>query len=235
MDDNLEFEIDIFQLLESIKSNIFFIIGICIITSTVMIAYTIFFVEKEYIATGKLVVVQSQSESNNELNYNDVILSQKLTDTYKQILLSERIGEKVLDKIDVDVTLSEYKEKLVVTSIGDTEVINVSIKTTDPSESALIVNTTMAVFEDEIYDIMSIDNVSILDNAKIPDYHSSPNLKSSAAIGFLLGIVISFLIVIYGFLRKNFIMNEDELESLLEVPVIGIIPYYKEEEVINNE
>jgi capsular polysaccharide biosynthesis protein len=226
-DNEKEYEIDFTQILDSIKKFVLPIIIICIVTSILSLLVTTIFIDKKYKATGKIIVVQSLTQDESQLSYDDVIMSQKLVDTYTEILLSDRIGDIVIEKIDTDLTTGDYKNQLIVTSVNDTEVINVSIETSDPKTSAAIVNTTLDVFKDEISSIMSIENVSILDEAKIPSTPSSPNIAKNTLIGLLIGILISGVVVLYDVLKNNFIKDEDELKDLLGIPVIGIIPEHQ--------
>ena len=219
-----EYEIDFTQILDSIKKLLLPIIIICIVTSILSLIITVTFIEKKYQASGKLIVTQTLSQEQTQLSYNDVVLSQKLVDTYTQILLSDRIGDLVIANLDTDITTTDYKNQLKVTSVSDTEVINVSIETFDPELSAEIVNITLDVFKDEIPMIMSIENVSILDKAKVPTVPSSPSVLKNTLIGLLIGILISGGLVLYDILKNNFVKDEDELRDLLGIPVIGIIP-----------
>jgi capsular polysaccharide biosynthesis protein len=230
-DKGYEYDIDFSQILDSIKKLILPIVMICIVTSILALLVTVVFIDKKYKATGKLIVVQSLNQEQTQLSYNDVVMSQKLVDTYTQILLSDRVGDIVIDKIDSDLTTNDYKNQLKVSSVNDTEVINVSMETLDPELSAQIVNITLDVFKDEIFSIMSIENISILDRAKVSSSSSSPSITKNGLIGLLIGILISGILVLYDILKNNFVKDEDDLRELLGIPVIGMIPeYYKNEE-----
>jgi capsular polysaccharide biosynthesis protein len=234
-DNEYEYEIDFTQILDSIKKLMLPILIVCIVTLLLSLLTTVLFIDKKYNATGKLIVVQSLNQDQSQLSYNDVVMSQKLVDTYTQILLSDRVGDIVLKKIDTDLTTSDFKNQLNVTSVSDTEVIIVSMETLDPELSAEIVNVTLDVFKDEIFSIMSIENVSILDRAKVPTTSSSPSVAKNSVIGLLIGILISGGLVLYDILKNNFIKDEDELRDLLGVPVIGIIPNHEQYLEVGNE
>jgi capsular polysaccharide biosynthesis protein len=223
-DKGYEYDIDVSQIIDSIKKSFLPIVIICIFTTITTLLVTVEFIDKKYKATGKLIVVQSLNKEQTQLSYNDVVMSQKLVDTYIQILLSDRVGDIVIDNIDSELTTNDYKNQLKVTSVNDTEVINVSMETLDPELSTQIVNLTLDVFKDEVYSIMSIENVSILDRAKVPTTSSSPSITKNMMIGLLIGILISGGLVLYDILRNNFVKDEDELRDLLGIPVIGVIP-----------
>lgn len=219
-----EYEIDFSQIIGSIRKLLVPILIICLSTAILSLLATTLVIDKQYKASGKLIVVQSLSQDQSQISYNDIVISQKLVDTYTQILLSDRIGDLVIDELDNEFTTEDYKNLLKVTSVNDTEVINVAIETLDPELSANVVNITLKVFKEEVSSIMSIENVSILSEAKVPVNPSSPSIANNTLIGLLIGILISGGLVIYNILRNNFVKDEEELRDLLGLPVIGIIP-----------
>jgi capsular polysaccharide biosynthesis protein len=219
-----EYEIDFSQIIGSIRKLLLPILIICLSTAILSLLATTFFIDKQYKAAGKLIVVQSLSQDQSQLSYNDIVISQKLVDTYTQILLSDRIGDLVIDEVDSEFTTEDYKKLLKVSSVNDTEVISVAIETLDPELSANIVNITLEVFKEEVSSIMSIENVSILTEAKVPVNPSSPSIAKNTIIGLLIGILISGGLVLYNILKNNFVKDEEELMALLGLPVIGIIP-----------
>ena len=230
-----EYEINITQIINAIKKLYIKILIICISTTVLALLFTTIFVDKQYLATGKLIIVQSSSQSQSELDYNDIVLNQKLVDTYKQILLSDKIADIVLSKVATDMTSEEFKKQLQVNAISNTEVINLSIETFSPELSADIINTTLAVFQTQIYEIMSIQNVNVLDNAKVPTTASSPNIFQNMLLGLLVGLLISGVLVIYDLFKNNYVLDEDDLYNLIKVPVIGIIPQFTDTKEVTHE
>ena len=70
----------------------------------------------------------------------------------------------------------------------------------------------------------SIENVTVLNSAKIPEKKSSPSNIKNTMIGFLLGCVIDGCIVLYILLNDRNIRTEEELKQIFDYPIIGLIP-----------
>ena len=226
MEDNyLEDSIDLFKIFSKIKELFATCIVICCITSTAAFAYSSLLIEPSYTSTGKMIVVQNgDSTTNNQLNINDVNLSQKLVNTYSEILKSEKISDIVFAKLELPYSNKEFNQIVKISGANNTEVINISATTGDPQESTMIVNTIIEVFQEEIYSIMRIENVSILNWAKVPTAKSSPSILQNTIIGLLLGIIISGLLVILAVVFDNKIKTEEELKEIMGISVIGVIP-----------
>jgi capsular polysaccharide biosynthesis protein len=81
---------------------------------------------------------------------------------------------------------------------------------------------------------MKVDNVSVLDKADPQEIHGpvAPNPKLNIAVAFMLalmlGVGISFLL---DYLDDT-IKTEEDIETLLGVPVLTSIPRFKESDAI---
>ena len=211
-----EEEIDLSQIFEIIKEKLVLFILICMVTCTIALCVTKFLMKEEYTATAKLIVVQKSNSSSAQQNYtySDLQLSQKLASTYSQIIMSEAISDPVIsnlglfDKYEID---SEKYENIVsVSSANNTEVINVEVKTNDPALSAEIANEVVRVFEEKIYDIMQIENVTTLTDAKVPTRKSGPSTMRNVAIGGFIGLLICGVITIIQLLTDTQVKTEEE-------------------------
>ena len=96
-----------------------------------------------------------------------------------------------------------------------------------------IANTTAAVFKKEVPKIMSIDNVSILAKAEL-DESLSPikpqpllNIAIAVVIGLMAGVALSFLLEYLD----NSIKDEQDIDQIMELPVIEVISLMEEEEL----
>ena len=75
--------------------------------------------------------------------------------------------------------------------------------------------------------IMNIDNVSILSSANNTSKKISPKLTQNVVIAFILGVILTLIIVISKELLDKRIKSEEDVENELGVPVLGSIPKLK--------
>ena len=184
-----------------------------------------FLLSEEFTATSRLIVVQQQNpDANQQITYNDVQLSQKLVNTYSEIIKSEAVLDKVSESLNIIYDAEELQKMLSVASVNNTEVFDVSITSNDPELSADITNEIVDVFRDEVMDIMNVSNITILNEAKVPTEKSGPSNIKNAAIGFMAGFVISGLIVVVRTLKDTKVKTEEEVRAIFDYPIIGVIP-----------
>ena len=228
-----EDEIDLTQIFEIIKDKLILFILICMVCCTIALCVTKFLMKKEYTATAKLIVVQKSDSVSAQQNYtySDLQLAQKLAATYSQIIMSEAISDPVItnlnlyDKYEID---SEKYGKIVkVSSANNTEVMNIEVTTNDPQLSAEIANDVVDVFEEKIYDIMQIENVTTLTDAKVPEKKSGPSTLKNTAIGGAIGLLICAAIVVLQLFTDTKVKTEEEVKKIFDYPIIGSIPDFE--------
>jgi len=222
---NDSYELDLQRFWEVIKKSKWVISLILVLCCVGTGLATHFLMTKEYSATASIVIVSN--ESDQAMTYSDVQLSQKLTTTYGRILMSESVGEQVIKNlglIEKGITVLDYKEIVSVSSEANTEILDITAKTSDPILSAQIANETVKVFSNQVYNIMNIRNVTILDQAKIPTKPSGPNMKRNLILGLAVGVFLSFIIVGIKYIKDTKVRTTEEVKKLLGWPIIGNIP-----------
>lgn len=236
-----EYEIDLLQVWEIVKEKLILFILICMVCCTIALCITKFVLKEEYTATAKLIVVQKSDSASAQQNYtySDLQLSQKLAATYSQIIMSEAISDPVISNLDLfnkyEIDSEKYGKIVKVGSADNTEVMNINVTTNDPALSADIANEVVDVFEEKIFDIMQIENVTTLTDAKVPQKKSGPSTLKNTMIGGLLGLVICGIITVLQLLTDTKVKTEEEVKKIFDYPIIGSIPDFEIKDTEDDE
>lgn len=227
--------IDLLKLFEIVMKNIVWFIIVIILCGTVAYAGTTLLIDKTYSATATVIIVQNNnSNASQTVTYNDVQLSQKLVSTYTQILQSEAIGDSVVANLDLydkyEIDTEKLNKMVEVKAASNTEVMNITATTKDPKLSADIANEMVSVFKKKIFDIMSVENVTVLNSAKIPTKPSGPSVLKNTAIGMMIGAVLCGIYAVIVLLTDTKVKTEEDVKKIFDYPVIGVIPEFKVEE-----
>ncbi|NCB43145.1 MAG: hypothetical protein EOM59_11065 [Clostridia bacterium] len=183
--------------------------------------------EEIYTTTASMVVNSKQVKllEGEVVLTNDIYLSQKMVNTYRVILLSDNVLEKVNKDIEANLSPAQMREWITVESPKDTEVISVTIRNTDPSLAVQIANSMMRVAPEVISQTVEVGSINVLDYAKVPadpdEVKVGLNLSVGGFLGLLAGILLSFLLFI---LRPTFRTKEQIVENI-QLPVFGSIPH----------
>lgn len=164
---------------------------------------------------------------------------QDLTATMTTALPSRSLAEEVIRRENLQVDPDTFKdERLTVTQLEETQLIEVSYTDTDPRRAQRVVNTIGEVFSEQVSDLS--DNASavtatVWETAAAPGSPVSPNpIRDgllAAALGVLLGTGLALLLE----LLNDRWRSAEELEQVSGVPVFGIIPQFEVEKGIKKD
>ncbi|WP_213819025.1 YveK family protein [Garciella nitratireducens] len=220
-----EEEIDLREILHLLKKQWRMIASITLIAIIMSAIISIFILNPVYQATSTILVGRNQeNHSQTEDLYSDVTLSKQLVNTYGEIIKTSAVLDPVIHNLKLDTTIDQLSEKITVTPVGETELIQVTVQDRYPMKAADISNEICEVFSDKIQEIMKVDNVSIIEQAVAPTTPVKPNKMLNIAIGGVLGLMVSIFIVFLKEYLDNTIKTPEDVQKYLELPVLGTIP-----------
>lgn len=218
-----EKEIDLLELWKIIKKNFIKYVLVGIIFGMVSYAISMYMIAPKYESSVSLIV-NSEEGKNNNLQYNDIQLNQKLVGTYTEIIKTRGIFDLVNNNLGLDISYDQFSKMVSVDSKNNTEIFEVKVRDTIPERAADIANETANVFKDSIVNIMKVDNVQVLDKAIVAEKPVSPNINKNVLLGFILGFILSIFISVLKFLTDTTIKTSEDITNEFGLPVIGMIP-----------
>jgi capsular polysaccharide biosynthesis protein len=223
-EDIMEETISLKELLETLKKRLVMIILITMTAGLLSGIVSYFFITPIYQASTQILVNQAKGEQTL-YSPSEVQTNLQLINTYNVIIKSPAILDKVIVQLGLDMTAGQLNGKITVGSEKDSQVVNISVQDPDANMAADIANKTAEVFQTEIVKIMSVDNVSILAKANVVD-NQSPikpqpvmNIAIAIVVGLMAGVGLAFLLEYFD----NTIKNEQDIEKILELPILGVI------------
>lgn len=219
-------EIDIGQLLGYFKSKLIYVIFAMSIAFCLSSIYVNKFRVPEY--TSYTTILLNQSNENSSITNTDLQIARSLVSTYGQIIKSKRVLRTVIQKLNLDVEYSALAASVSVGEVTDTSILRISVTDPDSSKAADIANEIAEVFSEEIQEIYKIENISIIDKAEITDVASSTSTMKIIGIATIAGAFVSIAVIFVIFYFDTTIKNEEDIERVTGLPVIGIVPISRE-------
>ena len=134
--------------------------------------YTIGFIKPMYTASTTLVLATSSGENTqdatNSITTTDVTLNSKLVSTYSELVKSKKVLRKVISNLNIDVKEESLRKNITVSSVKDTELIEITVSNEEPIYATQIANEIANVFSEEVNDIYNINNIHVVDTAEVP-------------------------------------------------------------------
>lgn len=222
-------EISLRDLYYILRKRAWLIIILPIIAVVISWGVSTFVIEPEYETFTTLMVGKPKDYLNeNKLEYNELILNQKLVSTYGEIVKSRLVTDRVIKDLNLGISYESFRSKVNVNLVKDTEIIKLQVVDTDPALAAKIANKTAQVFMSEVKTIMNIENVQVIDLAQTPIRPVRPRVLLNIAIAGVLGLMISVFIAFLIEFMDNSIKTPEDVENYLGIPVLGTIPVIKE-------
>jgi len=226
----MEETISLQDLFKTVKKRIGLIALLTLLAVTIAGVVSFLVLTPMYETSTQILVNQEASEATQLTNQN-IQTDLQLINTYSVIIKSPAILDEVSSQLNLDMTVEQLNEKITVATAENSQVVNITVQDEDPGQAVDIANTTAVVFEGEIQELMNVDNVSILSPAVLKE-NPSPvapnpvlNMAIAAVIGLMLGVGIAFLI---EYLDTT-IKDQQDIEDILGIPMLGIISPIKEE------
>lgn len=226
-------ELTIQDLFIIFVENIKAIILTIILFVLLAVGYTKFIVTPMYESSTKIILVNSEEDKSGdkvEITTSDIALNQKLVSTYSEIITSRKVVQRTIEKLNLNIKYADLAKNITVTPVKDSEVINVSVKTENKENAANLANTLIESFALEVKEIYDIQNVKQLDKAIPSQTPYNVNMVKNIIIFSVIGFVLVYGILFLKEYFKTTISTVDELEQLLNLPIIGIVPELEEKE-----
>ncbi len=201
-----------------------------LILGPVLAGAAAFYISKQmtpiYATSATLLVNQTQTPGT--VLYNDILTSERLTNTYTELVKRQVILDGVIRRLALDMGFSELAAKMSVSAIPDTQLLRITIEDPDPVRASIIANTTAQEFiDDNTRQLGRPGTVSIAQEATVPGAPSKPNVQLNTMLGVLLGfLVVGSLAVLLEYLDDTIKADEDT-EGALGLAMLGVVRRHK--------
>lgn len=151
-----------------------------------------------YSASTTLLVNQTQVPGT--IAYNDILTSERLTRTYKELIQQRPVLDDVIERLALPYDSRRLGSMIDVAVVPETQLLKLSVENADPAMASRIANATAETFIDQNTQnqLSRAGEVSVVETATTPSDPIKPNVQLNtllaAFIGLLLAGAAAFLI-----------------------------------------
>lgn len=216
------------DLIQALKKRWIMIVTITLIATLISGVVSFFLIKPQYEASTK-VFIGKEEGADEAYNNNDIQMYQKLMKTYSETIKTKDLLNKALKTVKTDLKVEDVMNGITVVPVADTQILQIKFKSTSPEDAKNIIQAVTDEFMTTSKELVPNGNIRVIETVETPKNPVSPNKKMNIAIAFLLGLMVSVgLTFLLEFLDNTF-KNKDEMERILELPVLGVIPNIDEE------
>ena len=215
-------EINIKDFFNYLKKYILIICGVVVIFVIGVFIYDKSIKKPLYTTYTTIILTKSnETQTSTTITQNDILLNQKLVETYTRIIKSKLVLDQVISETGITYTAEELGQNVAVEAYENTEMLKISVTDSDPELAASIANSIAQVFSGEVAKIYQMNNISVIDIAQVPEEVSNNTLTRDFFIALFISIFgsIGVIFIIYYF--DDSIKLTDDLEEEIGMPVIA--------------
>ena len=219
---NDEMEIDLLDLAYMLLDNWHYLL-ICLLAGALIFnAYSFFSINPTYQSTSKLYVVSTSDDS--VVNLNDLNLGTSLTSDYEELMLSYPVLNRVIEKLDLDMSYTQLRGLYTLNNPTDTRVLQITATTTDPQLSMDLAETMAVEAASYLPDTMSTKAPNIAQHARLPEHKAGPSYFKYTMMGGLLGLILCAGVLIIRYLMDDTVHSAEEMEKYFGLVPLTTIP-----------
>ena len=203
------------------------IMAVTLITISISAVVSFFVLEPVYESGTSLIINRIENETERYLDFDDVVLNQKLVNTYGKIAKSDAVLKKTMENFNMDMDVDEFSKMVSTTIFADTEIIEISVMSKSPDEAASIANNIAVSFIDEIKRTMGTENVKVLDMAEVPKSPAKPEKMLIIIVTGFIGMIMGLFIAFSKEYIDSTIKTPRDVERKLGIQIMGVIPSYE--------
>lgn len=205
-------DIDPMLILKRVTKYIWIIITIGVIFSIAAYIWSSVMVVPKYNSSTKVYVLNNNI-NEKKLTTQDFQIGNYLLKDYKEIILSSKVLERVIDKNGIKMNLVELRSKIEVKIPQDTRILTITVEDTDAKRAADIANAVRDEAFEEIKEITKEESVNILEKAQESKSPSSPDIRKNTIMAGAIGILLSLGIVVLKEVLDDRVKKQEDIEE----------------------
>ncbi len=157
--------------------------------------------------------------------YYDSSTAQQLSLTFPYILSSDLLTDAIMQ----DMGTTSINRSISATSISDSNMITMSVISSDPEDAQAILESAIRVYPDVARFVIGPTKFNMIDAPTLPTTpYNQPRYSVNFAKGAMAGAGIGILLIaVYAFLRKT-VHKEEEIRQVINLKCLASIPNLKQ-------
>lgn len=231
-------ELDLRELFNMFWSKKIEIVIITLIFVIIGGVYSFMFTTPKYKSSTTLVLATlndttigktTTAASGDAITQTELTLNSNLVSTYSELVKSKAVLREVISNLNLnDINEDQLKKNVSVTAVKDTELIEISVSSTNSTYPSKIANEIAKVFTAKVAEIYNINNVHVVDKAEVSKTPYNINHIKDLIIFAFIGVVIAAAKILLMNMLDNTVKTEQDIEHATGMMVLAQIPKINE-------
>lgn len=219
--------IDLIHIAKSVLPRAWIIVICSFLSAAIAFSIAAFAITPTY-SSSIMLYVNNTSFSVGDLGFSisssEISAAQSLVKTYTVLLKNRTTLEKVIEATGVTYDWEELYEMIEASPVNETEIMEVTVTSTDPNEAKKIANGIAKILPQRVSEIVEGSSMEVVDSAIAVNKKVAPNITKFTAIGFVIGVLLSVAALVVLALFDNTIHDEEYILNNYGYPILAKIP-----------
>lgn len=222
-----EFSIDLFQLLELLWSRKIMIIVLMIAAALLAIIKVEFFTADVYTCESILYVSNrtelTQTMENDMVYGSDIDASRMMSETYMEILTTKGFFKEVSKAIGGKFTGEDISAMMSIAVVNETELLKIAVHNYTPEDTYLVAKGIVEQAPLKLGEIFDGGEIRIVEDVAYPDEPDSKGLIKKTFIAVTAAFMLGCGIVVIMHLLDRTVRNSDDVAKRYNISILGEI------------
>lgn len=219
-------EVDVRKFFSMLYAKLWLLILLTVLGAAIAFGTSMYVVEPVYRAESTLFIGK---DAASPMDLEALQLKERLITDIREMIKLRLVASEVRQTLSLNRDLEKIQKSVGIAALEDSSLFSVTYEDTDPVLAAQVVNAFAEVVIKKSNELMSIQNVQVLDPAVTPAAPVRPLTWQNMAIGGCAGLLLSLIIIYLIALFDPRIQKSDELEERFGIKVLGTVPEIKAE------
>ena len=202
-------DIDPVLILKRVLKYVWVILTVGIVFGIAAYMWSTIMVVPKYKSSTKVYALNNEKK----LATQDFQISNYLLKDYKEIILSSKVLERVIEKNGIQMSLGDLRSKIEVKIPQDTRILTITVEDTDSKRAADLANAVRDEAFEEIKEITKEESAKILEPAQESKSPSSPDIRKNTIMAIGIGILLSLAVVILKEVLDDRVKKQEDIEE----------------------
>ena len=172
-----------------------------------------------YEATASFTVRVSNPFYATQQHYNSSAAEQ-MAQTFPYILSSSLLSQRVEEAMDIP-----YMPAMSVSVLGNTNIITVAVRDTDPQRSYDVLHCVMDIYPSVAEFVVGPTSMTLISDNGVPSAPvNSRNFTGAAARGAMMGLMLWAAMALMYWVSHRTVSNETDLGQMVNLECLGKVP-----------
>ena len=213
----LKFSEVFFAIIEKI-----WIVAIAVVLmAAVAFIYCRFFATPMYSSSTSLYVINNADSDN--ATTSDVTIATTLVKDYEMLVTSNRVLEKVIADLELDMTPGQLRAHVGVANETGTRILDITVVDANKEMAVKVADAIRETVISVLPEIMKVEATTI-DVATVPSAPYSPNTFRTVILAAFIGAALSAVAIVIAYIANDKFRSVEDIEKHLGLSVLAVIP-----------